>query len=144
MAHTQFFKRSSENVEEYKQDFKKTLSKIQIVRLFPESVISFLDQWIDVQTEYISREDVDNLWWYIKKIYTEKEFYDFIVQGLKEVQDNWKIQEYSFNLISKIHDAAWLFVASEKKRKAAEKLEESILQAQKEDELEMKRILDSL
>jgi hypothetical protein len=60
-AQTQFFKKSSDNLEEYKNNFKKALQKIKVVKLFNGEVINFLKKWIDSQKSYIPREDVDNL-----------------------------------------------------------------------------------
>ena len=144
MTKTQFFKREYTNLEEYKANFKKALEMTQTVKLFPEEVIDFFWKWIKNQTNYIPREDVDNFLPHLKLIFKNKHFYNFIQSELKIVKNNWKIQEYSFNLISKLDDSTKFFDESEKRRLNYETLQESKLNSRKEDKDEMVKILDHL
>lgn len=144
MAQTQFFQRSDKNIDSYKKEFTKTLQKVRTVKLFSDEVISFFDKWIDVQVKYIPRDDIDNFWTHLDKIFKEKDFYDFMLEELKTVKNNWKIQEYSFNLISKLDDSAKDFIDFQKKKKAWEELEKNKNASKKEDEEEMQKILEGL
>ena len=141
MTKTQFFTRENTNLEEYKSNFKKALQMVKTVKLFSDDVISFFEKWINAQKNYIPREDIDNFLSHLNLIFKNKDFYDFIVSELKQVKNNWKIQEYSFNLISKLDDSSKLFKESEKKRINLEKLEKAKLRSRKEDEEEMDKIL---
>ena len=141
MTQTQFFTRKSDNLEEYKSNFKKALQMVKTVKLFSDEVISFFEKWINAQKNYIPREDIDNFLSHLNLIFKNKDFYNFIVSELKQVKNNWKIQEYSFNLISKLDDSSKLFEQSEKKRINSEKLEKAKLNSKKEDEEEMEKIL---
>ena len=141
MAKTQFFTKENTNLEEYKSNFKKALQMVKTVKLFSDDVISFFEKWINAQKNYIPREDIDNFLSHLNLIFKNKDFYDFIVSELKQVKNNWKIQEYSFNLISKLDDSSKLFKESEKKRINLEKLEKAKLRSRKEDEEEMDKIL---
>jgi len=141
MTKTQFFTRENTNLEEYKSNFKKALQMVKTVKLFSDDVISFFEKWINAQKNYIPREDIDNFLSHLNLIFKNKDFYDFIVSELKQVKNNWKIQEYSFNLISKLDDSSKLFKKSEKKRINLEKLEKAKLNSRKEDEEEMDKIL---
>ncbi|MDQ7009610.1 MAG: hypothetical protein Q9M94_04950 [Candidatus Gracilibacteria bacterium] len=144
MAKTQFFIRKSENLEEYKSTFKKALQMSKTVKLFSSEVVIFLDKWINVQKNYIPREDIDNFLTHLNLIFKNKDFYNFIVSEFKTVKNNGKIQEYSFNLISKLDDSSKDFNKSEKKRIISEKLEKAKLNSKKEDEIEMGKILNKL
>ena len=144
MTKTQFFTRENTNLEEYKSNFKKALQMVKTVKLFSDDVISFFEKWINAQKNYIPREDIDNFLRHLNLIFKNKDFYDFIVSELKQVKNNWKIQEYSFNLISKLDDSSKLFKESEKKRINLEKLEKAKLRSRKEDEEEMDKILWNL
>jgi len=144
MAQTKFFTRSSSNLEEYKSNFKKALQMSKTVKLFDKKVISFLQTWIDAQVNYIPREDIDHFLTHLNHIFKDKHFYNYIVWRLSLIKDNWKIQEYSFNLISKLDDAAKVFEKSEKRRKLQETLEKNKLKSKREDEEEMKNILENL
>ncbi len=144
MAQTQFFTRKSDNLEEYKSSFNKALQKIKTVKLFSEEVTNFLETWIDAQKNYIPRKDVDNLWKHLNILYKNKDFYDYLVWELQEVKNNWKIQEYSFNLISCLNESAKKFKAFEKKRKIKENLEKSKEKSKLDDERQMKKILSQL
>ena len=141
MTKTQFFTRENTNLEEYKSNFKKALQMVKTVKLFSDDVISFFEKWINAQKNYIPREDIDNFLSHLNLIFKNKDFYDFIVSELKQVKNNWKIQEYSFNLISKLDDSSKLFKESEKKRINLEKLEKAKLRSRKGDEEEMDKIL---
>lgn len=144
MTKTQFFTRESNNIEKYKSNFKKALQMCETVKLFSSEVIDFLNKWINAQKNYIPREDVDNFLIHLNLIFKNKEFYNFIVSELKTIKNNWKIQEYSFNLISKLDDSSKLFEKSEKNRILSEELEKSKLNSKKEDENEMEKILENL
>ena len=144
MAQTKFFTRSSDNLEEYKSNFKKALQMSKTVKLFNDEVISFFANWIETQKDYIPREDIDNFLTHLNYIFKDKNFYNFIYSELKQVKDNWKIQEYSFNLISKLDDSAKTFEKSEKKRELKEILEKNKLESKREDEEEMEKILGDL
>ena len=144
MTKTQFFTRESDNIEEYKSNFKKALQMCETVKLFSSEVIGFLDKWINAQKNYIPREDVDNFLIHLNFIFKNKEFYNFIVSELKTIKNNWKIQEYSFNLISKLDDSSKLFKKSEKNRILSEELEKSKLNSKKKDDEEMEKILQKL
>lgn len=141
MTQTQFFTRKSDNLEEYKSNFKKALQMVKTVKLFSDEVISFFEKWINAQKNYIPREDIHNFLNHLNLIFKNKDFYNFIISELKQVKNNWKIQEYSFNLISKLDDSSKLFEQSEKKRINSEKLEKAKLNSKKEDEEEMEKIL---
>jgi len=56
MTQTQFFTRKSDNLEEYKSNFKKALQMVKTVKLFSDEVISFFEKWINAQKNYIPRE----------------------------------------------------------------------------------------
>ncbi len=144
MVQTQFFKRSDLNINTYKDTFKSALKRCETVQLFPKEVITFLYGWIETQTSYIPREDIDNFWVHLDHIYSNKNFYTFIQQQLTQVQKGEKIIEYSFNLISQLHESAQKFESSEKKRTFNEQLEMDKKQSKKEDEAEMEAILRSL
>ena len=144
MTQTQFFTREDTNIEQYKNDFIKALLKVKTVKLFPDEVIIFLETWISAQKSYIPRSDIDNFWMHLNRIFTDELFYNFIVEKLKTVQNNWKIQEYSFNLISCLDDSSSQFEASEKKRKISQNLEINKEQSKQEDEKEMQKILSAL
>ena len=141
---TKFFKKSSDNLGEYKNNFKKALQKIKIVKLFDNNVIEFLEKWIDSQKSYIPREDVDNLWKNMEMIYKDKDFYDYVVKGLNQVKNNWNILEYSFNLISKFDELAKKYSEYKKKKDFEEKLEKEKIEARKKEEEEMKKLLEDL
>ena len=144
MAQTKFFTRSSLNFLEYKSNFKKALQMSKTVKLFDNKVISFLETWIDAQVNYIPREDIDNFLTHLNHIFKDKHFYNYIVWRLDLIKNNWKIQEYSFNLISKLDDAAKVFKKWEKRKKLQETLEKNKVESKKEDEEEMKNILENL
>jgi len=144
MAQTKFFTRSSNNLEEYKSNFKKALQMSKTVKLFNYEVISFFENWIEAQKNYIPREDIDNFLTHLNHIFKDKIFYNFMISDLKQVKNNWKIQEYSFNLISKLDDSAKNFKKSEKKRELQKTLEKNKLESKREDDEEMERILGDL
>jgi len=144
MAQTQFFKREDSNLDEYKSNFKKALQMSETVKLFSSEVINFLKKWINPQKNYIPRDDIDNFLNHLNLIFKNKNFYDFIISELKQVKNNWKIQEYSFNLISKLDDSAKSFQKSERKRIHSENLEKANSKSKKEDEKEMENILKNL
>jgi hypothetical protein len=88
MAQTKFFTRSSNNLEQYKLNFKKALQMSKTVKLFNNDVISFFDKWIDAQQNYIPREDIDNFLNHLNHIFKDKNFYNFIISELKQVKNN--------------------------------------------------------
>ena len=144
MAQTQFFKRQDTDLENYKSNFKKALQMVKTVKLFPDDVIYFLEKWINNQINYIPREDIDNFLSHLKLIYENKKFYNFVISELKNVNNNWKIQEYSFNLISKLDDSSSLFQKNEKKRINSENIKKAKLKSLEEDKKEMEDILKKL
>jgi len=144
MSQTQFFTKSSDNLEEYKSNFKKALQKIKIVKLFSDEVINFLQNWIDSQTSYIPREDVETLWKYMGMVYKDKNFYDYLKENLENVKNNWNILEYSFNLISEIDELAKKFSEYKKKEEFEKKLKKKKKEAKQKDEAELENIFDNL
>jgi len=88
MTQTQFFTRKSDNLEEYKSNFKKALQMVKTVKLFSDEVISFFEKWINAQKNYIPREDIDNFLSHLNLIFKNKDFYNFIVSELKQVKNN--------------------------------------------------------
>jgi len=144
MVQTKFFTRSSDNLSEYKLNFKKALRMSRTVELFNNEVTYFFSNWIEAQKSYIPREDIDNFLIHLDHIFKNKFFYNFVISELNQVKDNWKIQEYAFNLISKLDDSAKSFEESEKKRKLQETLKKNKLISKREDKKEMERILENL
>jgi hypothetical protein len=144
MTQTKFFTRSSDNLEDYKNNFKKAISKIKIAHLFEPKVIEFLENWIDNQKSYIPREDVDNLLSNINKVYKDKEFYEYIKPILDNVENNGNILEYSFNLISEFYEQAKKYKEYKNKKFFKEKLEKEKKLDEKKQEEEIKNILDNL
>lgn len=144
MVQTQFFKREEKNLELYKSNFTSALEKVRVVKLFSDEVVDFLDGWIDVQKNYIPREDVDNFLPCMEKIFENKDFYDFVVIELGRVQNTGELIEYSFNLISWLHDASKAFATEMKRRKTREDLAKSKHESLQTDEEEMKNILAKL
>jgi len=144
MAQTKFFTRKSDSLEEYKENFKKAISKIEIARLFDKQVIDFLKNWIENQKSYIPREDVDNLWKNISLIYKSKEFYEYLLPRLKNIKNNSNILEYSFNLISELNESAKKFEEYKKKKDFRQNLEKQKQENKKKELEEAQKILDSL
>ena len=144
MSQTQFFTRSSDNLEDYKNNFKKALTKIKIVRLFSDEVVDFLQNWIDSQTSYIPREDIENLWKYMDLVYKDKEFYDYLKKNLINVKNNWNILEYSLNLISEVDELAKKYKDYKRKKEFEENLEKQKKQDKKESEKELNYIINEL
>ena len=123
MAQTQFFSKSVNNLKDYKTNFLRALQKIKVVKLFPEEVIDFLNNWIKLQKSYIKREDVENLWKNMNLIYKDKDFYDYVIDWLKNIKSNWNILEYSFNLISELDELAKKYKNYKKKKNFKQDLE---------------------
>ena len=144
MVKTQFFERDFSNLEEYKNNFKEALQMIKTVRLFNDEVVDFLNNWINNQKSYIPREDVDNLKKNMKFIFKDKKFYDYCLEKLNLVKNSWNILEYSFNLISKLDDLSKDYNKIKDKIIFEEKLKEFKKKLKKEDEEEMKKLLEKL
>ncbi len=144
MVKTQFFTKSGKNLENYKNNFKKALQKIKIARLFDNEVIEFLEKWIDNQKSYIPREDVDNLEKNIDLVYKSKDFYEYVVNWLKNIQNNWNILEYSFNLISQFDELAKKYSEYEKKKEFEENLEKQKFESKKKDKAEIEKLFEDL
>jgi hypothetical protein len=122
MPQTQFFTRQDFGIDIYKSDFKKALDKVKIVNLFSAEVIDFLSTWIDAQTSYIPRTDIDNFLANMDLIYADKDFYDFVVNRQQSITSNGKINEYSFNLISNLDDSKVLYEKSQSEKNKKEEL----------------------
>jgi len=116
MTQTKFFDRETDNLEEYKSNFKKALTRIKVVKLFSDDVIDFLQNWVDSQTSYIPRKDVENLWKHMELIYKDKDFYDYVLKWLDNIKNNWNILEYSFNLISEFDELVKKYSEYKKKK----------------------------
>ncbi len=140
MAQTQFFKRKSDNLEEYKSNFKKALEKVKIVKIFDLEVTIFFEKWIDSQKSYIPREDIDNFLPNMIFLFKKKEFYEFILQEFKQVKNKWNIMEYSFNLISKLDDSKKDFEKYLIKKQKEENLRNNLAKSKKEDEEKLKNL----
>ncbi len=144
MSQTQFFTKSSDNLQDYKTNFKKALTRIKTVKLFSDEVINFLESWIDSQTSYIPRSDVENLWKHLELVYKDKEFYDYLENNLKQVKKSSNILEYSFNLISEVDELAKKYSEYKKKKQFEGNLEKQKLQDKKESEKELNKIMNEL
>jgi len=144
MPQTQFFTKSDENLENYKINFKKALQKIKIVKLFNGEVIDFLEKWIDSQKSYIKREDVDNLWKNIDLVYKDKDFYEYVLDWLKNIQNNENILEYSFSLISEFDELAKKYNEYKKKKEFEENLEKQKLESKRKDREEIEKLFEDL
>jgi len=144
MAQTKFFTRKSDSLEEYKNNFKKAISMLEIARLFDKQVIDFLKNWIENQKSYIPREDVDNLGKNISLVFKSKEFYEYLLPRLKNIKNNSNILEYSFNLISELDESAKKFEEYKKKNDFKQNLEKQKQESKKKELEEAQKILDSL
>ena len=144
MAQTKFFTRKSDSLEEYKNNFKKAISKIEIARLFDKQVINFLKNWIESQKSYIPREDVDNLWKNINLVFKSKDFYEYLLPRLKNIKNNSNILEYSFNLISELDESAKKFEDYKKKKDFKENLEKQKLESKQKEFTQAQKILENL
>ncbi len=144
MAQTKFFTRKSDSLEEYKTNFQKAISKIEIARLFDKQVIDFLKNWIENQKSYIPREDVDNLEKNINLVFKSKDFYEYLLPRLKNIKNNSNILEYSFNLISEFDESAKKFEDYKKKKDFRQNLEKQKQESKKKELEEAQKILDSL
>lgn len=140
MAETQFFKRENSWLEDYKSNFKMALNKVKIVRLFSIDILEFLEKWIEIQTSYITREDVDNFLPNMNLIFENKNFYDFTLKRLENINSNWNILEYSFNLISELEEAKKDFEKNEEERIRKETLNIAELESKNEDKKKLKEI----
>lgn len=141
MTKTQFFTREDSNLENYKNNFKKALQMIKTVKLFEVEVIDFLWKWIENQKSYIPREDVDNLLWNMDLIFKDEDFYKYCLEKLNLVKNNWKIIEYSFNLISALDELSKKYWEIKKKKIFEENLKKDRELSKKEDEKEMNKLL---
>ena len=141
MAQTQFFKRENSHLDTYKRDFKITLEKVKLIKLFPEEVVEFFEKWIKSIESYIPRDDVDNFWWHIEKIFKEEECYKYILEELKTIRNNWKIQEYSFNLLSQLDESMKKYSKYKAEKVREESLNKSKENSRKEDEEKMDDIM---
>jgi len=144
MVQTQFFARSDENLEDYKNNFKKAMQKIKIAKLFDREVIKFLEKWIDNQKSYIPREDVDNLGKNIDLVFKNKDFYEYIRDWLKNIQNKGNILEYSFNLISQFDELTKSYNKYIKKKEFENNLQKEKLNTKKKDEEEIKKLFEEL
>ena len=141
MTKTQFFTREYSNLEDYKNNFKKALQMIKTVKLFEVEVIEFLNEWIENQKSYIPREDVDNLLWNMQLIFKDEDFYKYCLEKLNLVKNNWKVIEYSFNLISTLDELSKKYWEIKKKKIFEENLKKDRELSKKEDEKEMNKLL---
>lgn len=147
MAETQFFKRENFWLQEYKNNFKLALIKAKTVKLFSYDVLEFLEKWLEKQTSYIPREDVDNFLPNMNLIFMNKKFYDFSFKRLEVIKNNWSILEYSFNLISELNEVKKDFEKVEERKNNEEKLKNDELKSKKEDDnklIEMEEILKNI
>ncbi len=141
MAQTQFFKRENSQLDQYKKDFRITLEKVKIIKLFPEDVIVFFEKWIDAIESYIARDDVDNFWLHLYKIIKEEECYEYIKDELEKVTDNWKIQEYSFNMLTQLDESIKMFSSYQVQKIVERNLEQQKNESKKQDEEKMRELL---
>lgn len=144
MAETKFFTREENWLESYKSNFKLALDKAKIVNLFSLEVINFFEKWLEKQTSYIPREDIDNFLPNMELIFENKKFYDFIVKKLETISNNWNILEYSFNLISALNDSKIEFQKSEDERIKKENLEKAELESKNEDKKKLEEMEELL
>ncbi len=140
MAQTKFFTKKSDNLEDYKNNFKKALQKVKVVKLFNDEIINFLQNWIEPQKSYIPREDIDNFLENMNFLFENKDFYDFILKELKNVKNNGNLLEYSFNLISKLDDSKKDFEKILDKKIREEKLKKDLKEAKNQDLEKIKKL----
>ena len=145
MAKVQLFWKTNSNLEEYKLNFKKALSLLE--KYFPSNVLEFLNTYIEKQTSYVEREDVENLYKNALLLEENEEFRKYFLWEKWKMKKNWNILEYSFNLISLLNDKVQEFEKSEKLRKKQEKLkkEQEIAKQKNQAELDkLESLLDNL
>ncbi len=145
MAQVQLFKKESDGIESRKSQFLSWLELSQSIFLLSEDVYTFLQDWINQQTSFTPRQDVDNFSSNIQQIIEDEDLKQEIVEKTSKKDFSWmSILQKSFEYISVIDDTIWQWQETKQKLQAERNKQKQIANMKQKEELEKQDELNNL